>query len=138
MPIYDIFETKEPEQLASPSEPFNHPKDRFFSSLTARLLFFVLLLGDIAWGAYSLGKLLIFGPLHLLTFSRMPFLGRICGKSWTGLKRSGICGLSLLIALFSPALGIMIACTYFLMYDKMGIQEVVPRSLQDQFQEFLK
>jgi len=32
----------------------------------------------------------------------------------------------------------MIACTYFMMYDKKGIQEVVPRSLQEQFQEFLK
>jgi len=57
---------------------------------------------------------------------------------WLNLKRAGICGVALVIALFSPSLGIMIACTYFLMYDKAGIQEVVPTSLQDQFKDFLK
>jgi hypothetical protein len=133
MPIYDIFET-EKEQ----AQPENRSRGSLFSSLAARLLFFVLLLGDIAWALYSLAMCLIFGPLNLLTFGKIAMLGRMQAKHWINLKRSGICGLSLVIALFSPALGIMIACTYFLMYDKNGIQEVVPRSLQDQFQDFLK
>lgn len=136
MPIYDIFETKEAEPDAS--ESLEVTKGRFFSSITARLLFLVLLLGDIVWAGYSLAMIAIGGPLHLLTGCKVPFLQRFCKKKWIGLKRAGVCGISLLIALFSPALGIMIACTYFLMYDKMGIQEVVPRSLQDQFQEFMK
>ncbi|MBI3236532.1 MAG: hypothetical protein HYZ48_02320 [Chlamydiales bacterium] len=59
-------------------------------------------------------------------------------RMWLTVKRSLVCGLSLFITLFSPAFGIMIACTYFLMYDKTGIEEVVPASLQSQFKEFFK
>ena len=59
-------------------------------------------------------------------------------KQWIALRRAAVCGVALTVTLFSPALGIMIACTYFLMYDKTGIQEVVPTSLQQQFEEFLK
>ena len=136
MPIYDIFATKEQEQTteAQETEVLSSGKDRFFSSLTERVLFFLLFVGDICWGAYALCLVLITGPLHLLTGGRVGLFK----KNWISLKRSGICGVSLFISLFSPALGIMIACTYFMMYDKKGIQEVVPRSLQDQFQEFLK
>ncbi len=139
MPIYDIFATKEPERaMDGAPEAISTGKDRFFSSLTARILFFLLLLADIGWGIVSFCMVLITGPLNLLTGRRIGLLNKLNRKYWIALKRSGICGVSLFISLFSPALGIMIACTYFLMYDKTGIQEVVPRSLQDQFQEFLK
>jgi len=139
MPIYDIFATKEPE-LTAEAEPENLStgKDRFFSSLTARVLFFLLFMGDICWGVYALTLVLITGSLNLLTAGKVGAVNRLFKKNWISLKRSGICGVSLFISLFSPALGIMIACTYFMMYDKKGIQEVVPRSLQEQFQEFLK
>ena len=133
MAIYDISESKEPESAPEP-EVLSTKKDRFFSSLTARLLFFVLLMANIGWAFYSMAILVFAVPVHLLTLGKW----NLCKKRWIALKRSGICGISLFIALFSPALGIMIACTYFLMYDKVGIQEVVPRSLQDQFQEFIK
>ena len=138
MPIYDIFETKEPLQREA-SEPLpktTSKKDRFFSSLTARVLFFILLLGDILWATYSLIFFALGGILALLT--RSTFFSHVAKKQWIALKRSSVCGVSLMIALFSPTLGIMVACTYFLMYDKSGIQEVVPASLQEQFQEFLK
>jgi hypothetical protein len=139
MPIYDIFATKEAETVQSPeSEAVTGGKDRFFSSLTARLLFFLLLLGDLAWGVFALFMLAAMIPINMLTCGKLGLVRHLLRKHWIGLKRSGICGVSLFIALFSPALGIMIACTYFLMYDKTGIQEVVPQSLQDQFQEFLK
>jgi len=139
MPIYDIFATKESEQAAEvESEVLSSGKDRFFSSLTARVLFFLLLVGDICWGAYAFCLVLFAGSLNLLTGGKVDFLKKIFRKNWISLKRSGICGVSLFISLFSPALGIMIACTYFMMYDKQGIQEVVPKSLQEQFQEFLK
>jgi len=141
MPIYDIFETKEEEpteQGLPEAEALSSGKDRFFSSLTARVLFFLLFVGDIGWGIFSFLMLLIVGPLNLLTGRKVGLLQRLSRKYWIALKRSGICGVSLFISLFSPALGIMIACTYFMMYDKTGIQEVVPRSLQDQFQEFLQ
>jgi hypothetical protein len=139
MPIYDIFATKEPELTMEPeTESLSTGKDRFFSSLTARVLFFLLFVGDICWGIYALSLVLTLGSLNLLTGGKIGVLDRFFQKNWISLKRSGICGVSLFISLFSPALGIMIACTYFMMYDKKGIQEVVPRSLQDQFQEFLK
>jgi hypothetical protein len=139
MPIYDIFATKEPEQSTeSETEVLSSGKDRFFSSLTARVLFFLLFVADLCWGVYALSMVLITGPLNLLTSGKVGFINRLFRKNWISLKRSGICGVSLFISLFSPALGIMIACTYFMMYDKKGIQEVVPRSLQEQFQEFLK
>jgi len=143
MPIYDIFETKEAETMSSPeaapeAEVLTSRKDRFFSSLTARVLFFLLMIGDLGWCIYALAMVVLMAPLNLLTFGKVEFIRRLLRKNWIALKRAGVCGISLLIALFSPALGIMIACTYFLMYDKTGIQEVVPKSLQDQFQEFLK
>ena len=130
MPIYEIFASKEQE----PVEPAPEPgKDRFFSSLTARVLFFLLLLGDIAWAIWTLLKI-----TTLLLFCFFASSRKKLGKAWLALKRACVCGVSLVIALFSPALGIMVACTYFLMYDKSGIHEVVPKSLQDQFQDFIK
>jgi hypothetical protein len=57
---------------------------------------------------------------------------------WTSIKRSFVCALALLVALFSPAFGIMIACTYFLMYDKAGMEEVVPSSIQSQFKDMFQ
>lgn len=132
MPIIDISDVKETEESTTPIET---SRDRFFSSMTARVLFFLLLVGDIAWALWTLTKMAFFIPLYLVTVGK--FKGQL-QKSWLALKRAGVCGISLVIALFSPALGIMVACTYFLMYDKSGIQDVVPRSLQDQFQEFLK
>jgi hypothetical protein len=139
MPIYDIFATKEPEPTMEPEqEILSSGKDRFFSSLTARVLFFLLFVGDVFWGIYALSLVLTTGSLNLLTGGKVGVLNRIFEKNWISLKRSGICGVALFISLFSPALGIMIACTYFMMYDNKGIQEVVPRSLQEQFQEFLK
>jgi hypothetical protein len=132
MPIIDISEVKQTETVQETVTS----KDRFFSSMTARILFFVLLLGDIAWAVWTLVKMALFLPIFLLTLGRNAKVG--IKKCWISLKRAGVCGISLVIALFSPALGIMVACTYFLMYDKSGIEDVVPRSLQDQFQDFLK
>lgn len=136
MAIFDITEVKEEveEDVAEPRLYPDAPKDRFFSSMTARVLFFLLFLGDLIWFTWSLVKMTIYIPLYFLSLGKV----RLVKKGWQSLKRSGVCGLSLLIALFSPALGIMVACTYFLMYDKSGIEEVVPRSLHDQFQDFIK
>ena len=140
MPIYDIFDTKEAPETAEAflEEGSVSKKDRFFSSLTARLLFFVLLLGDVLWWAYALCVFGLFFALNVVTFFQVSLFLKVARKQWIALKRSSVCAIALLVALFSPALGIMVACTYFLMYDKTGIQEVVPTSLQEQFQEFIK
>jgi len=140
MAIYHLSKTK--ERAASPEEIDEHPipsaKDRFFSSLTARLLFLVLLIGDMLWALYAFSLFSLTLLINLCTLFKLSSPVFQMQKQWTALKRSTVCGVALLVSLFSPALGIMIACTYFLMYDKTGIQEVVPTSLQEQFQEFLK
>src|SRR3569832_2134250 len=120
MPIIDISDVKENETTESVTET---SKDRFFSSMTARVLFLLLFIGDLAWAAWTLCKMAVYLPLFLITFGR--FKGQL-QKGWLAMKRAGVCGISLIIALFSPALGIMVACTYFLMYDKSGIHDVVP------------
>ena len=138
MPIYDIFDKNDAaEEEVKESRPFTS-KDRLFSSLTTRILFFLLLIADVLWAAYAVVLYCLGAGLSIATLFQWRLPKRIVRKQWMNLKRSGVCGISLFIALFSPALGIMIACTYFLMYDKDGIQEVVPTSLQEQFQEFLK
>jgi hypothetical protein len=73
-----------------------------------------------------------------LTFFKSPLFFAQVNKACVSVRRAFVCGLSLIVALFSPAFGIMVACTYFLMYDKAGIEEVVPRSLQEQFKEFFR
>jgi hypothetical protein len=58
-------------------------------------------------------------------------------ETWLSFKRSLVCAIALFVAIFAPALGIMFSCMYFLMYDKSGVDEVVPASLRDQFKDFL-
>ncbi len=111
-------------------------RDRFFSSLAARLFFLLLLGGNLLWTCYALIRLSFSLIGRLLTADKVAVFKSIGEKAWVSLLRSLICGVSLFFALFSPAFGIMIACTYFLMYDKSGIQEVIPSSLQSQFKEF--
>jgi len=126
MPIYEMFASKEE------SPPPEKARDRFFSSLTARVLFLLLLVADVGWVVWTFFKIALCLLLYFLPVSR-----KALGRAWVALRRASVCLVSLVVALFSPPLGIMVACTYFLMYDKSGIHEVVPRSLQDQFQDFI-
>jgi hypothetical protein len=157
MAIYNIFDYYEKEtygNLAAGVKPSIDPgafstnhidenfiqrtatrKDQLFSALAARFFFFLLLIADLLWGVYSIVMFTLKASLHLFTFWRFPFLSRAVGYSWLSIKRSIVCALSLFIAIFTPALGIMFSCMYFLMYDKTGVDEVVPSSLRDQFKE---
>ena len=149
MPIYDLtgFPKKTQEQLSFSEEKVtcelpvhkesdSKEKSTLLSSFIARLFFFVLLLLDLLWGIYCLFLLIIGSIGSLLTIHRVAFFTRLQKKGGLSLRRSLVCALALLVALFSPAFGIMIACTYFLMYDKGGIEEVIPAALQEQFREF--
>lgn len=156
MAIYDIFEldknesdrgrfppeymtdqgSGEEESPAATHQNLLSNRDRFFSSLTARLFFLLLLLADILWFFYAATLFCISSVLMLATGFKVDLFKNLNARMWLTIKRSLVCGLSLFITLFSPAFGIMIACTYFLMYDKTGIEEVVPASLQSQFKEF--
>jgi len=113
-------------------------KSSFFSSFAARLFFFLLLLGDLLWLSYGL-ILFLFSTIGVLVSrGKSSFCVELKNNAFLTLKRALVCALSLFVALFSPAFGILIACTYFLMYDPKGIEEVVPSSLQAQFKEFFK
>jgi multiple antibiotic resistance protein len=157
MAIYDIFEhvekcVGESHPDAAHIELGSHPshftlgatahdknglegKSSLFSSLAARLFFFMLLIADMAWAVYATALFVIAFTLNLVTGFKVSLLSRFYRRRLLNWKRAFICAISLLVALFSPALGTMFACTYFLMYDKKGIEEVVPSVLQDQFRE---
>lgn len=128
------------EKKAEAEEPvvIAPAKNRFFSSVAARLFFFLLLLGDLLWMTYGIVLLLGSAIGALITRSKVPLCIELRQNAWLTVKRSLVCAISLFVALFSPAFGIMIACTYFLMYDPQGIEEIVPSSLQSQFKEFFK
>ena len=157
MAIYNIFDYDEKE-LGRMGEKFMNPdlhlhrrekvrsednyvkgpattKDQIFSAICARFFFFVLLIANIAWGIYSFASFFVKLSLFILTFGKIPFLRKSLAKTWLNMKRSIVCGIALAVAVFSPALGIMFSCMYFLMYDKKGVEEIVPSSLRGQFQE---
>lgn len=149
MAIYDISEQidkySEEESLDLPyhiaemrlGNKDQPPESHLFSSIAARLFFFMLLIADSAWAFLSLTLWCISLCGNIVTGFKIPKLKKYHARRWLNTKRSCVCGVALLVALFSPALGTMFACTYFLMYDKQGIEEVVPSVLQDQFREFL-
>jgi len=154
MAIYNIFDYAEKETLNSEEakktldkvnlaevkvgfhEEVSRGKDRFFSSLAARFFFLMLLVADFFWGIYVIAMLLLTCSLSVVTFFTIPLLNRLLSRFYLSLKRFLVAALSLFVSLISPALGIMFACTYFLMYDREGIDEIVPSSLRAQFKEF--
>ena len=133
MPIYDIFNVNKEKP---PEGDLPEEKTRWFSAVASRFFLALLLVANVVWTAYVVLFLLLYLSLMALTFGQIAFFKTKSAKAFLGLKRSLVCALSLFVALFSPAFGIMVACTYFLMYDKAGIDEVVPSSLQEQFKEF--
>lgn len=150
MPIYDITGVKNTrEEIPSFSEEkidisslrspqMTKEKSSLVSSILSRLFFAALLALDFGWAIYAL-VLLTCGTLgRVVTLSRIECFSRWQNKGWIALKRSLVCALALVAAICSPAFGIMIACTYFLMYDRNGIEEIIPGSLQDQFRDFFK
>ncbi len=142
MAIYDLFDREQTEKF---TETFEHIEQReekgkshFFSTLVTRLCFFLLLLADLAWLIYSGAMLVCTSVLLLLTGCKNESLQKHTYKFFLSFRRSAVCGLSLFVGLFSPPFGIMVACTYFLMYDKKGMEEVVPAPLQAQFKDIFK
>lgn len=152
MPIYDIFEHVERQKTVGDpkaglsthisditiggKKTLPEEKGHLFATIAARLFFFILLLTDIVWGLYTMVLFFLSLPLNLLTGFKIHKLKKFFLRRFLNIKRAGISAISLIVALFSPALGTMIACSYFLMYDKKGVEELVPSVLQDQFQEF--
>ena len=154
MPIYDLFEYVERQKEMGKIEsefsnhlseinlsnraPASEEKGSLFATISARLFFFILLLSDLIWGLYSMILFLVaLLPNLLIGFKSTP-LKNFFFKRYLNIKRSAISAVALSVALFSPPLGATIACSYFLMYDRKGIEEIVPSVLQEQLQEFLR
>lgn len=112
-------------------------KSSFFSILNTRFFFLLLLAADSLWLVFLVGKISLCGFLQLLCIGSSSVLQKSLLKSWIAFKRALVCGLSLCVSFFSPSFGMMIGCAYFLMYDKRGIEEVIPKSLQEQFKEII-
>ncbi len=134
MPVYNLFEKEDVVEESTQETP---QKEKLISLFVARSLFALLLIGDICWLIYSLMRALLSFSVWLLTLCQAKAFWHLCKKSLLAIRRGSICALALFIAIFSPALGMMLACTYFLMYDKRGVQEVVPTSMQEHFQQFM-
>jgi predicted PurR-regulated permease PerM len=150
MTIYNIFDYAESNDcegpLSSSKETHNREnyiqdpsskKDRFLSAFFARMFFLCLLAVDLVWGAFSIVFLTAKLSLSLLTAFKCKWLTLSLKKSLLAVKRSIVCSIALTIAIISPALGIMFSCMYFLMYDKKGVDEIVPSSLKSHFKEIL-
>ncbi len=139
MAIIDIIKTEKEASIVEGTLENGEEKafswETLFSSLCARFFFLVLIVFDAFWFCYLICKVGIYSVLHLAFLGSSTTLQGKLVKNWVSIKRSLICALSLVVALFSPAFGVMIGCTYFLMYDKKGIEEVVPASLRAQFKE---
>lgn len=141
MAIYELFERETTEEEVF--DDFHRAaeeesKSRFFSTLVTRLTFLLLLTADLAWLCYNTLMMVLFAVLHMITGKRFQRLSTLLNQFALSFRRSSVCGLALLVGLFSPPFGIMVACTYFLMYDKAGMDEVVPAPLQAQFKDIFK
>lgn len=115
------------------------PKARHWvSTLVTRLFFLLLLLADLLWATYTLAMLSLVAIVSLMTGFKWTLSRQGLDRYWLTFKRCLVCGLSLFVGLFSPTFGIMIACTYFITYDKEGMDEIIPASFKQTFQPFFK
>lgn len=143
MAIYQLFEQEKKETFTDTFDsrdlPFEKPKKGgLFSTLVTRFCFFLLLLVDTAWFFWNLFMISLALTVFAITLGKFSPFKKFLIRSFLHLRRSVVCYLALLIGLFSPSFGIIVACTYFLMYDKEGMQQVVPTPLQAQFKDIFK
>lgn len=130
---FDIGDKKQ----SLPAESMPKTK-HWVSTLVTRLFFLLLLLADLLWATYTLIMLTIVGIISLMTGCKWTLSRQGLDRYWLTFKRCLVCGLSLFVGLFSPTFGIMIACTYFITYDKEGMDEIIPASFKQTFQPYLK
>lgn len=143
MAIYQLFEQEKKETFTDTFDSHDIPmespkKGRVFSTLVTRFCFFLLLLVDMAWFFWNSALMVVSLFCFMITLGKVSLFQKFLAKTYLHLRRSIVCYIALLIGLFSPSFGIIIACSYFLMYDKEGMQQVVPASLQAQFKDIFK
>lgn len=140
MAIYHFNQNKHEESI-DVDPLFDAPpvkRTSFFTSFITRISFFFLLAADLVWLFYALGQIAIVGTMHCIALGKNLRFNRAFSRAYLSLRRALVCAVSLLIGLFCPSFGMMVACTYFMMYDKAGIEEVIPGPLQSQFRELFQ
>jgi len=120
------------------SEGVSLKRDRVFNGVITRLLFLFLFVSDLIWGAYNLILCLVSLLGVLCTFNRVLLFSGMLARSYLNIKRFAVCLLALFVALFCPTFGIMIACSYFFLYDKSALEEIVPSAIKEQFQDLFQ
>lgn len=140
MAIYDLFEQQERLDTFVKTEatPTEDKKSLFVSSLLTRGCFFLLWLASAAWIVYSTFFLLLSCIGFCASGGKLLLFRRGVKKFFLMFRRSVISWISLAMGLFCPPFGIMVACTYFLMYDKAGMDEVIPASFQAQVKDIFQ
>lgn len=140
MAIYQLFEqSKQEDKMCLEQQLESTPSHHgLFTSFVTRISFIFLLAADLIWLLYTIGQLLVLGVLYGALIGKSARLNCAFSRAYLSLRRALACGVSLLIGIFCPAFGMMIACTYFLMYDRSGVEEVIPKPLQAQFREFFQ
>src|SRR3989344_3471435 len=97
----EAFKTNQIDENFIPASDSSN--DRLFSALAARLFFFLLLIADLIWSAYSLLATLAKFSLCVASFFQIRPLKKSLARSYLSLTRAVVCALALFIALFSPA-----------------------------------
>lgn len=143
MAIYQLYEEEKNQSFTETFEKADagvkkEGNKALFSTLITRFCFLLLLIANGAWLIYNSGMLILSATALVLTGGKSRFAKRLVVRFALHFKRSAVCALALLVGLFSPPFGIMIACTYFLMYDKAGMEEVVPATLQAQMKDIFR
>ncbi|MBS0626919.1 MAG: hypothetical protein JSS09_01770 [Verrucomicrobia bacterium] len=108
-----------------------------FVFIGVRILSVVLLFLDVIWFGFLLLKIVLCSLLQVCYLGSSAAIQMRLIKSCILVRRSLVCALCLFVALFSPSFGITIGCVYFLMYDKQGVDEMVPTALKKQFGDMI-
>ena len=143
MAIYQFNEEEKKQSFTETFEKADADGDKsgrraLFSTLVTRFCFLLLLVADSAWLLYNTAMLTLSAIAYLVTGGKNRVVKRLFHRFSLHFRRSAVCALALMVGLFSPPFGIMIACTYFLMYDKAGMEEVVPATLQAQMKDIFR
>lgn len=143
MAIYELYEEEKKQSYTETFDKVDVDGDKsgrraLFSTLVTRFCFLLLLVADAAWLIYNIAMLTLSAIAYLVTGGKNEIVKRLLRRVRLHFCRSAVCALALLVGLFSPPFGIMIACTYFLMYDKAGMEEVVPATLQAQMKDIFR
>ena len=111
---------------------------RLISSFSIRFFLLFLWLINFLWIIQSVCLSLLYLLAMLCSWRKRKIFREQSKKKGLALRRSIACAVALFLAFVNPSFGILVGCTYFLMYDKAGVEDVLPSSLQKQCRNLFK